>query len=1048
MGQTSPTIRGNTLFYSMHGEKHTLVVGTQDWYTWLAESTIFTFEDPHGTFTARKERSGSQRGGWYWKAYRRHNGTLQRVYLGKAEDITLEQLQRAAARLFQQTDASRADARESPDAPTLRDDPLTIDAAHDGNFSTHMHHQFFLETKLHIPYTHTPLVPRPRLLERLHEGASRKLTLLTAPAGFGKTALLSSWLHHMERPTAWVSLDERDNDVVRFLTYVITALENAHVPVGDSTLTLLQSPQSPPLELILTTLLYEVAATPSPLMLVLDDYHVITSQEVHDVLLFLFDHLPLPMHCVVASRSDLPLPLSRWRVHGLLTEIRTEDLRFTSEETSLFLREVMGVALSNDEIGVFETRTEGWVAGLQLAALSLQGRTDSTRFLQEFAGTNRYIADYLVEEVLEQLPIDVQHFLLCTAVLDRLSGPLCDAVLDDGHVRDLPRVSGQSMLERVDREHLFLVPLDDERRWYRYHHLFLSFLRGRLQQLHAEWIRPLHHRASMWYAKNTLQDEAIGHALAGNEWEWAASLLEQVTPILLTHGELTTLLPWFQALPEEIVRSRPRRNILYAWVLVFSGHGDAALSRLRDAEQVLKRVTVDELAVARENAEEDMQDLQGEVDAIGAMVALTRGDITHTISLACHALERLSEMNLVTRCIAALTLGSAYRLSGDVVAASQAFAEAATFGQATGNILVTLLASQYMAQLQKEQGHLHKAAETYKKSLHYALEGKGRQLPAAGLLSIGLSEILFEWNELDAASSLLMNGLEIGALSHATEVLLAGSLALARLKHAQGDRPGILDALKSVEGLLPQVTQPALLSETRARLVHLHLMQNDTASAIRWVQEYGVKSTNELHALGSIECLTLAQVHFVQGQLDEALSVLDWLHQRETHTRSLERTLAVLLLRAVILQARGSTSEALLVLKHALGVAEPEGYIRAFVESGMPMAHLLRRAAAQGIFPQYIHRLLAAFGTPSGEVAVPDNDLKAVTQPLLELLHEREHEVLRLIALGMSNQEIAHTLVISLGTVKTHINNIFRKLDVHTRTHALARARELHLLPL
>ncbi len=1044
MGQTSPTIRGDILFYLRQGDIHTLVVGTQDWYAWLAESSIFAFEDPHGTFTARKERSGNQRGGWYWKAYRRHNGTLQRVYLGKAEDITLEQLQRAAARLSQQTSVSRADAGESPDAPTLRDEPPTIDAAHDGNFSTHIHHQFFLETKLHIPYTNTPFVPRPRLLERLHEGTSRKLTLLTAPSGFGKTALLSSWLHHVERPTAWVSLDERDNDVVRFLTYVIAALENAHVPVGDSTLTLLQSPQSPPLELILTTLLYEIAAAPSPLTLVLDDYHVITSQEVHDVLLFLFEHLPLHMHCVVASRSDLPLPLSRWRVHGLLTEIHTEDLRFTSEETAIFLREVMGVALSNDEIGILETRTEGWVAGLQLAALSLQGRTDSTRFLQEFTGTNRYIADYLVEEVLEQLPMDVQHFLLCTAMLDRLSGPLCDAVLDDGHVRDIPRVSGQSMLERVDREHLFLVPLDDERRWYRYHHLFLSFLRGRLHQLHADWIRPLHHRASMWYAKNTMQDEAIGHALAGNDWEWAVSLLEQVAPVLLTRGELTTLLPWFEALPEEIVRVRPQCIILYTWVLVFSGHVDDALLRLQDAQQTLNMLAVDENV--RESVEDDVQDLQGEVDAIGAMVALTRGDITHTISLACQALEHLSERNLVTRCIAALTLGSAYRLSGDVMAASRAFAEAATFGQATGNILVTLLASQYMAQLQKEQGLLHKAAETYKKSLHYALEGKGRQLPAAGLLSIGLSEILFEWNELDAASSLLMNGLELGALSHATEVLLAGSLALARLKHAQGDKPGVLDALKSVEGLLPQVTRPALLSETRARLVHLHLMQNDTASAIRWVQEYSVKSTDELHALGSIECLTLARVRFVQGQLDEALSVLDWLHQRETHARSLERILAILLLRVVILQARGSTSEALVVLKQALGVAEPEGYIRAFVESGMPMAHLLRRAAAQGIFPQYIHRLLAAFGTPSGETAVSDNDQKAVAQPLLELLHEREHEVLRLIALGMSNQEIAHTLVISLGTVKTHINNIFRKLDVHTRTHALARARELHLL--
>lgn len=1047
MGQKLPTIRGNTLFYFQHSEIHTLVVGTEDWHAWLADATIFAFEDLYGTFTARKERAGSQRGGWYWKAYRRYNGKLQRVYLGKAEDVTLAQLQRAAAKLSQQKSASASDAIESTDAQTLMDDSIKTNTVHGDIPYTHVHHQFFLETKLHIPYTHTLLVPRPRLLERLNKEVSHRITLLTAPAGFGKTALLSYWLRQVDQPTAWVSLDERDNDVVRFLTYIIAALEHAHVRIGESTLTLLQSPQMPPIELILATLLHDIAATQSPLLLILDDYHVITSQKVHDALFFLFDHLPLHVHCAVASRSDLPLPLSHWRVRRLLTEIGTEDLRFTHEEASLFLSQIMGLALSREEIAVLESRTEGWVAGLQLAGLSLQGCNDSARFIQGFAGTNRYIADYLVEEVFEQLPMDVQNFLLCTAVLDRLNGPLCDAVLDDGNVQSLPHGSGQSMLELVDREHLFLVPLDDERRWYRYHHLFLSFLRSHLQQLHADWIRPLHHRASIWYAENALQDEAIGHALAGNDWEWAASLLEQIAPILLTRGELTTLLNWFQALPEEIIRSRPQRVILYAWILVFSGRVDAADLRVQDVQSMLNRLTVDRQVDAEGNIRDDVRGLQGEVDAIGAMIALTRGDISSTINLACHALERLPASNMVTRCVAALTLGSAYRLSGDALAAGQAFAEAITFGQATGNILVTLLASQYTAQLQKEQGHLYKAAETYKRALHYAMEGKGRQLPTTGLLYIGLSEILFEWNDLDTASSLLMNGLEPGTLSNAIDVLLAGYLALAYLKHAQGDRPGVLDALKMIEELIQQVTQPALLSEMGARRAHLQLIQNDTVSAIRWAQEYDANGTDELHYPGGVECLVLARVRFAQGQLDETMSLLDWLQQRDELSGNLDRVLAILVLRAVILQARGNTSEALSVLKQALGMAEPEGYTRLFVDTGLPMAHLLQRAAAQGIFPQYIHRLLAAFGTQSEETSASGNRPGAVAQPLLELLHEREYEVLRLIALGRSNQEIARILVISQGTVKTHINNIFRKLDVRTRTQALARSRELRLLP-
>ncbi len=563
MAKMTPIVQGDTLAYQQQGHDQVLVVDTPDWYAWLATASTFAFTSDISSFTVRKERAGNKRGGWYWKAYRTQHGKLSSIYLGKSEALTLERLNEAARTLAHvsgiaaASGTARADMA-SPARSSVLNDPL-------------------LATKLHIPRPPSQLVRRSHLIERLQQTVERQLTLVAAPAGFGKTTLLSTWLQEAPVSTAWVSLDSEDDDPTRFWSYTLTALDAVHLGLGAIGLPLLQSSQPPPLEIILTAIINSLATLSGDVVLVFDDYHVINAQSIHASVTFLLDHLPARLHLVIATRADPPLPLARLRTRGQLVEIRSTDLRFTREEATSFLNQTSGMEFSTEDITALETRTEGWIAGLQLAALSLQGRKDIANFMQAFTGSHRFVVDYLTQEVLTRQPAEVQSFLLQTAILERLCGSLCEAVTGEP--------AGQAMLERLEEANLFLLPLDDERQWYRYHQLFAEMLRQRLQRMHPDRVAQLHQRASAWYAQHELIGEAIHHALAAADFAQAARLVEQAFNSLVRRGEIATLQRWVAALPDELVRSRVEVAVLQGWLLFVSGKHEAAEQHLQDIER-------------------------------------------------------------------------------------------------------------------------------------------------------------------------------------------------------------------------------------------------------------------------------------------------------------------------------------------------------------------------------------------------------------------------------------------------------------------------------
>jgi LuxR family maltose regulon positive regulatory protein len=904
-----------------------------------------------------------------------------------------------------------------------------------------------LTTKLYIPPLRPNLVPRPRLNQRLSDRVGHKLTLVSAPAGFGKTTLLSAWIHAGEQRVTWLSLDEGDNDPARFWTYVIAALQRLHARIGETALSLLESPQPPPPEALLTLLLNDIAAFAQPFSLVLDDYHVITAQGVHQGVAFLLDHLPPQMHLMITSRADPPLALTRLRARNQLTEIRAADLRFTAEEAAAFLNEVMGLGLTAEQVAALETRTEGWIAGLQLAALSMQGRDDLASFIAAFTGSNAYIVDYLVEEVLQRQPEDVQTFLMRTCVLDRLSGALSDAVTGQD--------DGQAMLEHLYHANLFLIPLGDERKWYRYHHLFAEVLRNRLRQSTASQpglVLELHRRASAWFEHNGLLPEAVQHALAAADFERVADLIEHSAGVLFArpglHGLLNT---WLAALPGEIMRARPTLCILLAWLLFDRAQIDAAEQRLQDAEQALRHADLTDA----------IRDRLGTIAGARAMAAALRGDATQAIAYAEQALPNLRPDNLRIRGVVNGSLAVAYLSRGDLARAEQAFAEAVAMGRAAGNEHLALWATSMQTCLQRARGALRLALATGRQALDRAGE-RGLQLaPGLGGLNISMADVLRERNDLGAA------------LHHADEavayfmtwgniyLLLISLLVLARVKQAQGDLDGALAVVRRAQPLAQEHNVAPMLALLAAFEAQVRLAQGDLAAAVDLVQgtEQSVWSVEPPLHMNSFPIfpytyehkdIVEAQVWIAQGQaaadralLEQAIALLER-RRDEAEARGLPwlriKSFALQALAYRALGDRAQSEASARALGQALTLAEPEGYVRVFVDEGPPMAELLRRAQSRGIAPAYVNKLLSAF---------PDGGLSsAVRRPpsLIEPLNERELEVLRLIADGLSNREIAGKLIIALSTVKWHINNLYGKLHVRSRTQALARAKELGLL--
>jgi LuxR family maltose regulon positive regulatory protein len=854
---------------------------------------------------------------------------------------------------------------------------------------------------------------------------------------------------------AWLSLDKNDNEPTRFWAYVLAALRTIpslkEAGVGESALGMIQSPQPPPIEALLTDLINDVAemalseqdASRCSLVLVLDDFHVIANPQVDEALTFLLDNLPPPMHLVVATRSDPLLPLSRLRGRAWLTELSAADLRFTSEEAAAFLNQVMGLGLSTEDVDALDTRTEGWIVGLQMAAHALQGtlaaqggKTSQVHeFIAAFAGSHRYVLDYLTDEVLLREPEHVQTFLLQTSILERLSGPLCDALtgLDNG----------QEMLEQLEAANLFIVPLDGERQWYRYHHLFAELLGKRMHRMHPDMVPILHRRASGWYEGANLIEEAITHALAGRDYERVARLVEQyAAQQMSTYRQEAVLAEWLAALPDELVRERPWLCVYLAWTRYWMGLRSQVEECLLCAEEALARSTD-----AAQGTDERL--ISGYIAAIRAHHALTNQALQRVIGMAEQALRFLPEGDYM-RCEAAVALGGAYWGLGNVVASEQAFAQARATALKSGYRPLAVPASCYLSDQQVKQGRLHEASATCREALGWAIGPSGRALPVAGFPLVKLGDLAREWNDLETAGR-------------------EGYVALARLKLAQNDLDGALDNLQKADEIAQNVKiDPWITCWADECRLQLWLSTGNLAAATQWAQASNLGVDGELSYQYDLHHVNLARVLIAQGaahgrdvDLGQALGLLARLLAAAEAAGWVHQQIKVLVLQAVALKARGDDEGALDALDRALILAEPGGYVRLFVAEGAPMARLLSQAADRSITPPrpYVDKLLAAFElrVSSDKLQVADlpaasADLQTLTadaqsEPsLVEPLSERECQVLQLIADGMTNREIAETLFISLGTVKAHTSNIYGKLGVRSRTQAVAKAREIGIL--
>lgn len=881
-----------------------------------------------------------------------------------------------------------------------------------------------LTTKLYIPPARPDRVPRLRLLTRLSQALKHPLTLVCAPAGFGKTTLISEWIALDQRRCAWLSLDAGDNTPARFWSYVIAAFQTLKSDLGESALSLLQSPQPPALEPILTLLLNDVAAFEEEAVIVLDDYHMIDNVALHNGLTYLIEHWPpASMHLLISTRIDPPIPLARLRARAQLTELRADDLRFTPDEVSTFLNNAMGLNLSTDDIAALEGRTEGWIAGLQLAALSMQGRDDIQGFIKAFSGSHRHVLSYLIEEVLSQRPAGTLDFLLQTSILDRLCGSLCDAVCDGS--------DGQTILEQLEHANLFLTSLDDERMWYRYHQLFADVLRARLRQTVPQQVNELHQRASIWHAENGYMAEAIHHAFAAADFDRAARLVEESAWQMLGRGDLSTLQTWLDTLPGDVVQTRPRLSLVYAMIMSITNQLAALERRLQDAEH----------ALAVETTLDDHDVLLGHVAALRAHLAFEQNDLPRSIELCRQALQRIPEDNALMRSLAMYYLGNAQRRSDDISGAIETLTQGSQLARAAGNPLLALNNLGTKAILERAQGKLQASEETNRQSLQLAAETHSH--PFAALPHIGLGRLLREWNDLESATQHLQESIDLGQRWGLKDIEVHACLGLAPVRQAQGDRAGARALIEQAAQVARDWNRSAVVRLVDHHAARLDLAQGMLDRAARWAESSGLDpNAADLSFRRESEYLSLARVRIAQDRSDEALHVLDRLLRFAEDAQRIGSMIEILMLRALAYHAQDNTADAITSLERALMLAKSEGYIRLFVDEGESMRLLLKRLETRNLrLEGYVSRLLSAYTDTTFQS--PISNLQSL---LVDPLSERELEVVRLVADGFNNREIAEKLFIGVNTIKTHINNIYRKLDVKSRTQAVARARELGLL--
>jgi LuxR family transcriptional regulator, maltose regulon positive regulatory protein len=894
-----------------------------------------------------------------------------------------------------------------------------------------------LVSKLHLPSSRSPLVQRKRLLEKLNQGLTGKLLLISAAAGFGKTTVLGEWTHQIGLPVSWLSLDELDNDPLRFWTYVVAALQQTDRNIGEATLGMLRSTEPLSSEAFLTPLLNELAQIQTELILVLDDYHLITTPAIHNAVTFLLKHLPAQVHLAIATRVDPPLPLTRLRSCAQLTELRAADLRFTDEEAITFLCQSLSQPLTQAQMVTLQTQTEGWIVGLQLAMLSLRDTANPAALIDSFGGKQRYILGYLVEEVLECQSQPLQIFMLRTSILREMCGSLCEAVVGEN------AINGANVLEQLEHQNLFVIPLDSNRTWYRYHHLFAESLRHILYRTEANRILEYHTRAAQWYEQQGHIADAIQHALAAKAFEYAASLIEQeihsnenprFNPIYLRYA-LTEL-------PAELTYTRPWLLVAKAW---------AAFTSSEFADAVLATQTLEQLLNQSNHATENADRLWGLVIALKGMQARQEGNMTESVAFMEKALQLLPEDNSWLRSLILLNLGVTYFVADNYESAKRLLPEVSRIGKARGTADPAIAGLYLQAQFLALRGYMDEATLLCQQGLELARERRWLATYAGVLVQVALADLLREQNQLEAAVQHLSQSID-RAIQNQQPGLMMGYITLARVHQAQGNFHDAWAAIHAAERCQPWLWSTILSVE--ACKVRLYLAEGRLDAAIGWAERNGLSVEGELHYSATeqfpsgseLDNLTYARVLLAYSQQEsspshfqDALRLLNRLHKfAQTGGRTI-RVMETLLLQALVFQAQGDWEQSLYYLNQTLNIPHHGNYIRLFLDEGKPMVELLQHAISKNIHSRQVNHLLAAFGS------VEDKKANLV-QPLIEPLSDRELEVLHYLATGMSNQAIANQLFVSLAAVKWHTRNIYGKLEVNNRTQAVAKGRNLGLL--
>ena len=1044
---TVPIVENGTLIYEDQGRRITATVGTLSWHTWLESATTFTFASEEGTFTAHKARAGNQRGGWYWRAYRCQYGRIFRCYLGVSANLTLPYLRATASRL-----AARVEDTVNKEAAQGSEQEVLLAA------SSHVPIPLpIVATKCTFPRLPIQHVPRARLITLLERGAASPLTLVSAPAGSGKTTLLTEWARTTQIPVAWLSLEPADSDPVRFLAYVLTALSSLDERSVRETRSMLDADSVPDLKRVISSLVNGLTHYLTiDAALVLDDYHVLEGEAVHTLLLFLLEHLPEHLHLVIGTRVDPPLPLARLRTRGQVSEIRIDALRFVTSETKSFLHE-MKLNLADEALSSLEERTEGWIAGVQLAVLALRGRDDHEAFLRGFRGNHRFLLEYLNDEILAHQTPQVRAFLQQTSILERLSGSLCAAVTGEN--------GSQAMLEELRKANLFVTALDETGEWYRYHPLFAEGLRHQLIQQEPAHYQKLCVRASAWYETHEMQLEACEYALQARDFPRSIPLIEQQVSKLIGQAQLPLLQRWIEQLTPDIITASPLLSVASAWTqYVKDGVSEHLKQTLFQLQQRFQQHTT-------EAEQMKWAEARANLNFMLVVQALDENDTERALALARQAFQMLPENATYLRNLAMLCLrlaqGMAYRLSGDFAAAEQALLEAGTQIYATNYHYLNLIVLGGLADMYETRGELHKSEQIYRQVLPLFGSREEAQPEMTGWISMTYANLFIEWNRLDDAEDSLKLALSSSLSTAHKEFVLECRLIQHRLCLIRGSHDEAQRLLREIEEDLPLMppSQQIMIASRLTRTRSL-LSQDRADEAALWLKTQGLRyddpfsidPSKDLPGIGDLifsEYMILTRVLIAQGRnapgeayLTQALTLLDRFRTPSEHAGLTRRLIEILILTALALQAQGKTQDALAMLMKAVSLAETGGFVRLFIDEGEPMTRLLVRLSTHKSTTSAYLRMLLAAASPTSTSEHNENPRLnlSITAPLLSPLSNREREVLTLLAAGASNQDIAARLVIAPNTAKRHVKHILAKLDVANRAQAVTRAHQLHLL--